>query len=154
MYRMHCVEVLWRIYWYWVIPMTTLDPKLSKLRNKELSFWCYCAGNKIISGIRTYGIYVLTRWFTMLYSIETKQDEPVYADTLEIIWHPLTRGRIWQMWYNQFLEDGGNVIDTMQCIWLDLQSMWVADKTEIERMQQPKRPELRELLVQFSNYLS
>ena len=89
----------------------------------------------------------------MLYSIETKQDEPVYADTLEIIWHPLTLGRIYKLWYDHFMATGSDIIYQMQCIMTDIQAIWLADKTEVERMQHEKRPELRSLLIKFAEYI-
>lgn len=139
--------------------MTELIPELDKLRNKELSFWCIYRILWYDETIDRSGvIFKQTRdewiWKTIddgwdvrdAWFIEWRERE-------QIIWHPLTAWRIWKLWYDSFAITGSNIIHTMQCIMIDIQAMWLADKTEVERQRHQKRPELKELLIQFSNYL-
>lgn len=61
--------------------------------------------------------------------------------------NPITRWRIFRL-YRMRDMDIYNDLHKFFCEYDDL-----ADKSEIERMKHERRPELKELLIQFSNYL-
>lgn len=108
-----------------------LDKELDKLRDKTLSFWCVIIKSDWTI-YRSSGV-----WWTM----------PV---SNKILGHPLVRGRI------EHLDDNIENIDSYNIcryIWAILRESHLLDKSEIERMQHENRPELKELLIQFSNYL-
>lgn len=139
-----------------------LDKELDKLRDKTLSFWCLLNVSfydneehkylwKYISCVLNNNRFAvvdeLIDYKNSLYWLWefTKEDE-----WIEIIWHPLTRWRI------DHLDDNIENIDSYNIcryIWAILRESHLLDKSEIERMQHEKRPELKELLIQFSNYL-
>lgn len=107
-----------------------LDKELDKLRDKTLSFWCVIQNNAKLEER-----YDLSQSKSHIY---------------KVIWHPLTRWRI------DHLDDNIENIDSYNIcryIWARLRESHLLDKSEIERMQHEKRPELKELLIQFSNYL-
>jgi len=159
---MYCVEVLWWIYWYLVIHMTTLDPALDKLRNKELSFGCMMRKKDRL----WYLIYVqssyksLILWWTYWIWNSTAQLNMVAEEY--IIWHPLTWGRLCHLGYPKLLNNKVHSREDTRCeeMWklliniedllLDMQSF---DQNELQRMQHEKRPKLRELLIKFAEYI-
>lgn len=108
-----------------------LDKELDKLRDKTLSFWCVIMKEDWIS-YRTSWI-----WWQI----------PV---NYIVLGHPLTRWRI------EHIEDSIENIDShniCRYIWSILRENHLLDKSELERMQHEKRLDLRELLIQFSNYI-
>lgn len=123
-----------------------LDKELDKLRDKTLSFWC------VVDIWRQWPnplIRCLTIWYNKYKDIDW---EYIYEEFCpdNIIWHPLTRWRI------DHLDDNIENIDSYNIcryIWARLRESHLLDKSEIERMQHEKRPELKELLVLFSNYI-
>lgn len=127
--------------------MTELIPELDKLRNKELIFWCIIYQDYLQKYFTVTKVYDEDNIATVESDLHTQLNE------VEVIWHPLTAWRIRKLWYDNFTITGSNIIHTMQCIMMDIQAMWLADKTEVERQRHDKRPELKELLIQFSNYL-
>jgi len=148
-----------QIIYLFITPMTTLDPALDKLRNKEVSFGC------VVKSRGTEYIF-LTRQDESYHTVATLDFRmfTVRGDKLddEIIWHPLTRGRLChlgypKLWNNKVhsredtrCEEMWKLLINIEDLLLDMQSF---DKTEIERMTSPKRPELRELLVKFAEYI-
>lgn len=123
-----------------------LDKELDKLRDKTLSFWC-------VVDIWRQWLNPLIRCLTIWYNKYKDIDwEYIYEEFCpdKIIWHPLTRWRI------DHLDDNIENIDSYNIcryIWARLRESHLLDKSEIERMQHEKRPELKELLLKFSNYL-
>lgn len=144
--------------------MTTLDPQLDKLRNKELSFGCYykevdgdCLSDWLYATFFSYRviaeIYYDADWLPYIGNYldvvgvwDDFTNEPERSIT--IIWHPLTRWRIFKLHRTHEAWDAYNDLHRFFCEYEEL-----ADKDETERMTSPKRPELRELLIQFSNYV-
>lgn len=156
--------------------MTTLDPALDKLRSKELSFWCFIETYIHSEAVRITELFDVASDDITAYNIwdELPHWEDIYCRVSvyswdfwlnhikNILWHPLTRGRI------QLLMVGMEATLTEKMI---LNGVWIEeveivgwlyrifkentlyDQTEIERMTSPKRPELRELLIKFAEYI-
>ena len=141
-----------------------LDKNLDKLRDKTLSFWCKIIDkthsffwksvpeemiivSKSMEFYETDWVYLLHyRWNpTVNFPIEDILD----GEKCEIIWHPLTRWRIEYLHHTK-----NNDTDEYWSIHeLFLFNPELYNQSELERMQHEKRPQLRELLIQFSNYL-
>lgn len=142
-----------------------LDKELDKLRDKTLSFWCII---QIIDNEWNFEYWTVLRnnhWFEILALLGKKTNwyNTEYIKKTEIIWHPLTRWRLYQLWhwrkpaylevgepeydrneYNKFYLCFENIKDIFYTIWFD--------KTEIERMKHDKRNELYLLLIEFVQY--
>lgn len=141
-----------------------LDKNLDKLRDKTLSFWCKIIDkthsffwksvpeemiivSKSMEFYETDWVYLLHyRWNpTVNFPIEDILD----GEKCEIIWHPLTRWRIEYLHHTK-----NNDTDEYWSIHeLFLFNPELYNQSELERMQHEKRPELKELLLKFSNYL-
>lgn len=138
--------------------MTELMPELDKLRNKELSFGCYISYSE--------------NWHNYVEKIIFHDDFPHVFDWVDdlyctdsdytIIWHPLTRWRICYLhqslqkrddWYDHpdLSEKHPNTL--LEGMYYLFDTYGLYDQNELQRMQYEKRPELKELLIQFSNYL-
>lgn len=145
-----------------------LDKELDKLRDKTLSFWCKIIDkthsffwksvpeemiivSKSMEFYETDWVYLLHyRWNpTVNFPIEDILD----GEKCEIIWHPLTRWRI-----EHYYKNNGTDYKYTQ-IYIKIRTRFensrekAYNQSELERMQHEKRPELKELLIQFSNYL-
>lgn len=136
-----------------------LDKELDKLRDKTLSFGCKFSiswkewwvertwtlikntGNWIRKTIDA-NLDIRDAWF-----IEWRERE-------QIIWHPLTLWRIYHIYWNvnQWNRDLA-FYEVRHAIEQWLVDNNRLDKSELERMQHEKRPELKKHLIQFSNYL-
>ena len=126
---------------HFLLLLMKLDPELDKLRNKELSFWC-----------------AYTNW-----SLKVAWEYTRYTDWLHpwdkedkvIIWHPLTWWRICHLlwaWINLNTKNIQSLISTrwsMVAIFDYNSDLY--DQNELQRMQSPYRPELKELLIKFSD---
>lgn len=157
-----------------------LTPELDKLRDKELSFWCYvyAMSNNNDDWVMKNTFIVhktensLHKFWKNLLIIWWRWYREVYESNVEIIWHPLTRWRINQLEMDICMSEYKDYNDSVEWtevmldFWLSgeitpivakiehiLLYKWLWDKSEIERMKHEKRPELKELLIQFSNYL-
>lgn len=131
-----------------------LDPILDKLRNKELSFWCFIKENP-------WDTPLWATWGTFRYGSKADTEDRSY-DT--IVGHPLTRWRICHVYnklewhcsdydeekYDSFQYEVRDAFVDMEIL-MDNYSLY--DQTELEWQKSEKRPELRSLLIQFSNYL-
>ena len=122
-----------------------LDKELDKLRDKTLSFWC------VVDIWRQWPnplIRCLTIWYNKYKDIDW---EYIYEEFCpdNIIWHPLTRWRI------EYLHHTKN--DNTEEYWYILSLLRdnpeLYNQSELERQTHEKRPELKKLLIQFSNYL-
>ncbi len=153
----------------------TLCPELDKLRNKELSFWCMLELNEK-AGMSWY----IQRWnnFILLSNNAPKlyvkhwntvdQEEIFIHDVKNIIWHPLTRGRIihlsetievwpWKRGDMDTMDERVANIEKWVSIFgsikIFLANHKLYDQNELQRITSEKRPELKKLLVEFSKYL-
>lgn len=155
-----------------------LDPDLDKLRNKELSFGCV-----IDTAIYEKEQITITSLFDVCWSIEkfTIWDrlphwEKIYCRVLEYgwnfgidniyntIWHPLTRWRAERMGMKAMSPDIKDEVETyidrfesvkkiMFDIRIILSSYHLIDKNELQWQAHEKRPKLKDLLKQLSDYL-
>lgn len=171
---------MWFTIYCYILPMTTLDPQLNKLRNKELSFGCvisYQWNDFRIQGVDD-GEWQDGEW-NIIRCLIIGSGRPMLKDwSYSIIWHPLTRGRILTT-YNQAFRDNNETLisytkDTSNIDkryrelskknWAlvatihQIESIFNEDfvlyeQNELQRMTSPKRPELRELLVKFAEYI-
>lgn len=126
-----------------------LDKELDKLRDKTLSFGCVIF-EKSWWDVNYHRITTAKKQDNLEYTCECWWYEIFDISEYNIIWHPLTRWRI------DHLDDNIENIDSYNIcryIWARLRESHLLDKTEIERMQHEKRPELKELLVLVSNYI-
>lgn len=133
-----------------------LDKSLDKLRDKTLKFWCVL---ELTEEYRSWYI-TLPKWENVLYAgfenkywtvihIDRVADNPQWMIKYKIAWMPLTRWRI------EYLhQTKNNDTDEYWSIHeLFLFNPELYDQSELERQTHEKRPELRELLILFSNYL-
>lgn len=122
-----------------------LDPILDKLRNKELSFWCFIKENP-------WDTPLWATWGTFRYGGKADTEDRSY-DT--IVGHPLTRWRICHLHNKLELEwnDQYEAWDAFVDMEILMDNYSLYDQTELEWQKSEKRPELRSLLIQFSNYL-
>lgn len=133
-----------------------IDSELDKLRNKEKSFWCY-----VFQKARWEVNYYRAVWFEWT-KVECWWFELYDIEDYNIIWHPLTRWRIEHLFRNNKPADP----DWTSCIpyrfdkcYRDigfcLNEMWETayDQNELQRQLHAKRPRLKGLLKQFSDYL-
>lgn len=146
-----------------------LDKELDKLRDKTLSFWCLLNVSfydneehkylwKYISCVLNNNRFAvvdeLIDYKNSLYWLWkfTKEDE-----WIEIIWHPLTRWRIEHCYRDNYpINKPVHKYITMRTLiyrWFESNRETAYNQSELERMQHEKRPELKELLLKFSNYL-
>ena len=122
-----------------------LDKELDKLRDKTISFWCHIIWSKwewiIIWNEMILFWEKVFHWF----------------DTQEMIWHPLTYWRIYSLSYKLRNTKSWKVADEILYNKTDIERILkendLIDKSELERQTHEKRSELKELLIQFSNYL-
>lgn len=146
--------------------MTTLDPALDKLRNKELRFWCFIETDIHSEAVRITELFDVASDDITAYNIwdELPHWEDIYCRVSvyswdfwlnhikNILWHPLTRGRITYLaqihsdWW-----DLDNISSQVLDIFDDNRELY--DQNELQRMTSPKRPELRELLIKFAEYI-
>lgn len=137
-----------------IIPMITLDPALDKLRNKELSFWLHFS-------LWNYDWVVISEWWEVRWKRWLQLEwlrRQVFLEQAEIIWHALTWGRIEYLSNGRWKYTEEWFDDNRFNSWQDIVTLLdtdprLYDQTEIERMTSPKRPELRELLVKFAEYI-
>lgn len=142
----------------------TLCPELDKLRNKELSFWCY-----------VYATVPYVNWTTLTdtFIVKNAQDSHVrfWKDLLvmPILWawnsivcesdvkilgHPLTRGRIYYVYKTKLIFikslSTRTAYGDIQFIFNSNPELY--DQNELQRMLSPHREKLKELLIQFAYY--
>lgn len=139
-----------------------LDSELDKLRDKTLSFGCIVVRDQrertvTRNGVDKYLWVDLTRGDQLDDYVDYQLTE-----VLVVIWHPLTRWRIEHIFRNNKPADP----DWTSCIpyrfdkcYRDigfcLNEMWETtyDQNELQRQLHAKRPRLKGLLKQFSDYL-
>lgn len=130
-----------------------LDKELDKLRDKTLSFGCVIF-EKSWWDVNYHRITTAKKQDNWEYTCECWWYEIFDISEYNIIWNQLNRWRICYLyhesdnWYNQNKD---HTINSIQDILINNYIM--LNQSELERMQYEKRPELRELLIQFSNYL-
>lgn len=135
-------------------------PELDKLRDKTLSFWCILKyttwpnqhiQHRIVDS-NALLTYDKDKW------LFEHEYEYKYIPTTEykIIWHPLTRWRIEHCYRNNYPDRDVHKYTTIYAKiykWFEHNRETAYNQSEIERQTHEKRPELKELLIQFSNYL-
>lgn len=137
-----------------------LIPELDKLRNKEMSFGCYCTGfydwlDETVCGkfIGTEEDYIWTDWIRSIHGYILYNNEIKFVKWIEAFSHPLTWWRICyinrkeglynmdvRVWFRK-IED---VFQKYRVLY---------DQNELQRMEHEKWPELKELLIQFTSYI-
>lgn len=139
-----------------------LIPELDKLRDKTLSFWCVLWRYETeYDKELTMGTYIsdnVPDEYTIQYRVKLFNWKVIKMDSeyeYKIIWHPLT---LWRIEHIYWSIDKENRYDKLFVELKHLILKWIVDnniidKSELERMQHEKWPELKELLLQFSNYL-
>ena len=160
-----------------------LDKTLDKLRDKTLSFGCILNYSKWpnqniqhrIVDTNALLTYDKDKW---LFEHEFEYKYVPNIDYI-IIWHPLTRWRIKLLFIKSFNEniklwaeyskdaprfideryyENANIRNRIIALEESLQNIFednieLYDQSELERMESPHRPKLKEILIQFSNYL-
>lgn len=137
-----------------------LIPELDKLRDKKLSFGCVL---ELTEEYRSWFI-TLPKWENVLYAwfenkywtvikIDKVGDNPQWMIKYKILWHPLTRWRIEHYYRNNGTDYKYTLIYIQIHTRFENSRKTAYNQSELERMQHEKRPELKELLIQFSNYL-
>lgn len=130
----------------------TLCPELDKLRNKDLSFGC----------ITTIWTVITKDWEKTMDGDWFIFDDYPELNEHDILGHPITWWRLDHLsdlhWSEQInpdvtLDEIQEQYDTIHLIEIRLTQYFAKDKTEIERMQHEKRPELKSLLTKFQNIL-
>lgn len=132
-----------------------LCPELDKLRNKEKSFGCF--------------VFQKARWWVGYYravrfdwtTVECWGYELYDIEDYNILWHPLNWWRIEHLsdlhWTEQLdpnvtLDAIQEQYDTIHMIDIFLTWHSLKDQNELQRQTNEKRPELKELLIQFASY--
>lgn len=130
-----------------------LNKELDKLRDKTLSFGCVIF-EKSWWEVNYHRITTVKKQDNWEYTCECWWYEIFDISDYNIIWHPLTLWRIYHIYWNvnQWNRDLA-FYEVRHAIEQWLVDNNRLDKSELERMQHEKRPELRELLIKFSNYL-
>jgi len=147
-----------------------LCPDLDKLRNKELSFWCVirCEWKEsyiLWHHINRTRIPSADEYCYKIMSLKLRWEDISSNynnfEWYDILWHPLTWWRIehlsdlhWteQMHPNATLDAIQEQYDTIHMIDIFLTWYFLKDQNELQRMEHEKRPELKELLIQFASY--
>lgn len=143
----------------------TLDPSLDKLRNKELRFWTYICSEWFILVIANVEFPRLIEGDNTPYYRTIYSDKLLTAEQFTVIWMPLTRWRIrcvlLKYQNRQILIKSLGARKCLSEVWDILDELGILfdcnyelyDQNELQRMKNEKRPELKTLLIQFSNYL-
>ena len=135
---------------------TMLDKSLDKLRDKTLSFWC------VISIYdNDYDLHECRIIWNHYKDYVFTTDIWIVGEALNIIWHPLTR---WRIEYSRrsitkkIIEYNIQDDYPLRLMYDEIRRFLnrnyeLYNQSELERMQSPHREKLKELLIQFSNYL-
>lgn len=150
-----------------------LDKELDKLRDKTLSFWCHIISKSIWIYKKKWIKVLWHNWwwdYMCFYRVDTSENKEEYKKdfwyclvevikngSYEIIWHPINYWRIYSLSYKLRNTKSWKVADEILYNKTDIERILkendLMDKTELERQKSPHWEDLRELLIQFSNYL-
>ncbi len=132
------------------------------VRDKTLSFGCYISSPSWIfierkdkSTFNYYDINCDSVWWWNLIKYKHRTNNIEYWKNIEIIWHSINWWRIEHVYMNVDKEK------RFDRLFIELKHQmfkWIVDnnlidQSELERQTHEKRPELKSLLMQFSNYL-
>ena len=111
-----------------------LDKELDKLRDKTISFWCVIMKEDWTS--------YRTSWIWWAIPVNNR-----------VLGHPLTRWRIEHYYRNHGTDYQFTQIYNAIKRYFEYNWETAFGQSELERQTHEKRSELKELLIQFSNYL-